>query len=94
MIFSDDPALLKASKKQQRGLMTRDRVGLDHNWATLALVKDGGRPSLHPVFMLSPLREGFFQATITDFVIDPDSEQPGVVLNFTHNYFNVLFFSI
>jgi|GEM_PF-5303206 hypothetical protein len=94
VVFSDEIAILTAPKNHQRKMMVKERVGLDHNWAQLLVDPKKNQNDARTLYMLSPLRQDFFQATITEFVYDKKKGQPGITLNFTRNYFNLFFFSV
>ncbi len=93
VIFNDDITILTTPKPQQRKMMTTDQMNLRHNKARITLFNDQGSQAAD-LYMLSPYRDRFFQATITEFTYDTDRGEPGITLNFTKNYFNLFFFSV
>ena len=93
--FSDDMALLEIPYKERRPLMTRDRVHIEKNIVEVDLLKNGEHLTSKKIIMLSPLRWGNLQLTLTEF-LPPRSEQsgPGAYLSLTQNALNLFFFSV
>lgn len=93
VIYQDDMAILSADKKKQRAMMTQKNIRLSNNWADLTLSKNNVPLVSGRIKMLSPLRSGFLQITLTQFLVDPTGTGPGVNLVVTHNILNALFFT-
>jgi len=94
VVFTGDPAILKAPKKQQRALMTRKNIRIHENHALLTLVKNDRILARQKIRMLSPLRYGSVQVTLVEFVIQGADDRLGVVLTLTDNFLNTFFFLV
>lgn len=96
IVFKDDITILKLNKKEQRPLMTRKNIHLEQNFAQISLYKSSDLIKSKQVYMLSPLRHGAVQVTVTRFVVKQENQhnQVGVNLTITRNYLNTFFFVI
>ncbi len=92
VVFSDDMNILKAPKKQQRGLMTRKKIHIHENYVVLTLLKGTRTLVSKKVRMLSPLKYKSVQITLIEFVINKADNQLGVTLTFTQNFLSRFFF--
>jgi len=92
VVFQDDINILKADYKTQRGLMTRDNINRKHNYADISLIRHKELLETKKVIMLSPLRYGSVQVTLSDFVLKDG--KLGVNLNITKNHLNYFFFVV
>jgi hypothetical protein len=94
VVFTDEVRILKMKKKEQRAFMTRENIHPKMNFARVSLYQDSRLVENKRVIMLSPLRYGTIQVTVTRFIVDPDDGRIGVKLTITDNPLNVVFFVI
>ena len=96
IVFKDDITILKLNKNEQRPLMTRKNIHRKQNFAQISLYKASTLIESQRVCMLSPLRHGAVQVTVTRFVVKQKNQQNqvGVNLTVTRNYLNTFFFVI
>jgi hypothetical protein len=94
VVFTDDVQILKMKKKEQRAFMTRENIHPKKNFAQVSLYQDSRLVENKRVIMLSPLRYGSVQVTVTRFVVDPKDGRIGVKMTITDNPLNMLFFVI
>ncbi len=94
VVFTDDVQILKMKKKEQRAFMTRENIHPKKNFAQVSLYEDTRLVENKRVIMLSPLRYGSVQVTVTRFVVDPKDGRIGVKMTITDNPLNMLFFVI
>jgi len=93
IVFVDDRAILKAGKKEQRALMTRQSIHRHQNFVQVSLYHQSELLAAGNIFMLSPLRYKSIQVTLINFVYR-ENDRPGVILTLTRNYLNPFFFTI
>lgn len=96
IIFADDVNILKADKNEQRELMTRKNIHRKLNFAKVLVSRDSKQVKEKKIFMLSPLRYGFVQVTLTKFIVKQEQGRDlvGVNLTITRNYLSIFFFVI
>lgn len=96
IVFKDDIIILKLDKNEQRSRMTRKNIHRKQNFAQISLYKSSTLIESKKVYMLSPLRHGAVQITVTQFVAKQinQQDQVGVTLTITRNYLNMFFFVI
>jgi len=96
IVFKDDISILKLDKNEQRSRMTRKNIHRKQNFAQISLCKSSSLVESKKVYMLSPLRHGAVQVTVTQFVARQinQQDQVGVNLTITRNYLNMFFFVI
>jgi hypothetical protein len=94
--FKDDISILRAPKSEQRALMTKKNIHREKNFAQISLYQHSTLLETKNVMMLSPLRHGSIQITLTEFIVKgtEHQERVGVTLTMTENHLNVFFFMI
>jgi len=93
--FVDDTAILKASYKKQRAMMTRSNIHRNKNYARITLKNSNRILTSGRIYMLRPLKFESIRITLTDFFIPenhPD-ESIGIKLVITENPIIPFFFS-
>lgn len=92
--YIDDINVLKMKYKEMRKYHTRDGFHYKDNYADLSLFQDNVKVLNEKARMLSPLKYGALQITISYFYLpkNTSSNTPGVKMVIANNYFNSLFF--
>jgi hypothetical protein len=94
--FKDDIRILKAPKSEQRALMTQKDIHRKQNFAQISLYQHSTLLETKEIMMLSPLRHGSIQITLTEFIVKETDHKDriGVKLTMTENHLNIFFFMI
>ena len=93
--FTGDLSILELPRKKRRDFMTRKNIRLDENKAIITLFQGEKRLKTQEIKVLSPMRLGGIQLTLTQFTAPkPGTPTPGVKLFLSTIPLTPIFFAV